>query len=407
MTDTDPSSRAERSQPGAGALSGIRVLDVSGDLGAYCSKLLADLGADVLEVEPPGGDDLRRRPPFTGRSESLIFLSYHSNKRGITLDVGRAESLPALEALGRKSDVIVASPTRRRPVTGFDRDAPALAWAGPHAIVASITPFGLTGPMRDLRMTPFLSFAMGGGMHWVGQSDGPPLAVPGQLQWDEAGIHAAAGIVAALFARDREGGQLLDLSVHEVAAAKDFLLERYDVAPPDEWGRSVGVGYPPTGEWECRDGPLSVAAHQRYHWQAFLAMLDHPDELSDPAFEDPLFRREIFDALEVLIAPLMSTRSRLELFAKGQAAGLPCAPRYTPGQFVLDEQPQARETFAAVEEPRGGTATIPWRWCHSDPQLIGLHRRAPDLGEHNVDVYVEELGFDAAQLEKWKEAGIV
>ena len=230
MTDTDPSYRAERSQPGAGPLSGIRVLDISGGLGAYCSKLLADLGADVLKVERPGGDDLRRTPPFIGQSghggqpQSLIFLSYHSNKRGITLDVGRSESLPVLEALGRTADVIVASPTRRGPVTGFDRDAPALAWAEPDAIVASITPFGLTGPMRDLRMTPFLSFAMGGGMHWVGESDGPPLAVPGQLQWDEAGIHAAAGIVAALSARDRDGGQVLDLSVHEVAAAKDFLL---------------------------------------------------------------------------------------------------------------------------------------------------------------------------------------
>jgi crotonobetainyl-CoA:carnitine CoA-transferase CaiB-like acyl-CoA transferase len=395
----------------AGPLSGIRVLDVSGAIGAYCTKLLADLGADVLVAEPPGGDRLRRMPPFVegewAGAHSLMFASYHANKRGITLDVGCPDSLPVLEALGRRCDVVVASPSVRSPLIGFDRDTPALVWAAPDAVIVAITPFGLTGPLRDARMTPFLSFAMGGGMHWVGQTDGPPLAAPGQLQWDEAGIHAAFGTLVALYGREQVGGQLLDLSVHEVAIAKDFLLERYDVATPDQWGRRVGVGIPPTGEWICADGPFAVASHQNHHWEAFLTMLDHPEALSEPALADPLLRREIFDGLEEVIAGLMASRSREELFEKGQRAGLPCAPVNTPGDFVRDVQPRARQIFESFASPDGDPVTIPWRWAHSTTPLLKFRGPAPGLGEHNVAVYVDELGFTSDELEQWKEAGIV
>jgi crotonobetainyl-CoA:carnitine CoA-transferase CaiB-like acyl-CoA transferase len=113
-------------------LSTLRVLDVSGPIGSYCSKLLADLGADVVLGEPVSGDDLRRRPPFTSSDanerESLLFASYHANKRGITLECTRPETLPLLEALGQRFDVVIASPTRRRPVIGFGETLPA--WPG-------------------------------------------------------------------------------------------------------------------------------------------------------------------------------------------------------------------------------------------------------------------------------------
>jgi crotonobetainyl-CoA:carnitine CoA-transferase CaiB-like acyl-CoA transferase len=393
--------------------SGVRVLDLAGPIGAYCSKLLADLGADVVKVEPPSGDSMRRTPPVTDAAGSLVFASYHANKRGITLDVGRPGALPVFDALGPTCDVVLLSPSARRPVAGFDRDALALSWATPDTIVASITPFGLTGPWRDMRMTSFLSYAICGQMHFAGMSDGPPLAAPGQMAWDEAGIHGALGISAAMVARDRVGGQLLDLAVHEVEAAKDFLLERFSVERPGGWGRMVGVGIPPTGVWQCADGPLAVAAHQRHHWQAFLAMLDQPEDLQDPAFADPVFRREIFDALDALISPLMAERSRLDLFDRGQRAGLPCAPDNTPGEFVRDVQPRARDTFVSANvDPHphpgpGPSVRIPWRWAHSSAPLLSLRRGAPALGEHNEDIYVDELGFSRDDLDGWKACGLV
>jgi crotonobetainyl-CoA:carnitine CoA-transferase CaiB-like acyl-CoA transferase len=160
---------------------------------------------------------------------------------------------------------------------------------------------------------------------------------------------------------------------------------------------------------------LAVAAHQRHHWQVFLAMLDHPEELSDPAFADPVFRREIYDILEALIAPLMAGRSRLDLFEKGQTAGLPCAPYNTPDDFVRDIQPGARDTFASTTD--GSTAgsaagssrsvRVPWRWCHSSAPLLSLRRPAPSLGEHNDDIYASELGFSQQDLATWRETGLV
>jgi crotonobetainyl-CoA:carnitine CoA-transferase CaiB-like acyl-CoA transferase len=381
-------------------------------MGAYCTKLLADLGADVIKVEPPAGDPMRRRPPLLGAEsgppESAVFASYHANKRGVTLDICRPESLPILAALGSASDVVVISPTSRRPVTGFDREACNLEWAPPSALVACITPFGLDGPMADMRVTPFLSFAIGGGMHWVGKQDGPPLAAPGQIAWDEAGIHAALGVVAALLDSGHSEGQLLDLSVHEVQAAKDFILERFDQSRPDEWsGRFTGVGIPPTGTFECADGPFGIAAHQQHHWQCFLQMLDQPDELTEPSLCDPMVRRAIFDGLQETIAGLVSGRSRLDLFARGQASGLPCAPVNSPPDFIQDEQPLFRQVFGSPSRDGRPSPTIPWRWCHATPELISLDSPAPSLGEHNAEVYVDELGFTKADLEEWAEAGVV
>ena len=407
----DTAERVE-ADPTGGPLSGYRALDLAGPIGAFCTKLLADLGCDVLKVEPPGGDAMRKSPPFVGRApadtESAVFASYHANKRGITLDVGRAEAQSLLKVLAQDRDVVVISPTPRTPVAGFDRALRRVEWAAADCIVASITPFGLEGPMADMRATPFLSFAVGGGMHWVGKKDGPPLAAPGQLAWDEAGLHAAFGIVAALFGREHAGGQLLDLSVHEVQAGKDFVLERYDVSRPGEWGgRFAGIGIPPSGTWQCADGPIGIVAHQDHHWQAFLTMLDHPDELSESSLNDPVVRRLIFDGLELVIGGLVANRSRLDLFARGQAAGLPCAPVNSPSDFVKDPQPVARGVFASPEAEGRPTVTIPWRWCNATPELIHLRRPAPSVGEHNAEVYIDELGFSEAQLKDWEADGLV
>ena len=404
---TDGETRPSGSLP----LGGHRVLDLSGGLGAYCARLLGDLGADVLKVEPPEGDAMRRQPPFkdgcTGPGASLVFAGYHANKRGVTLDVRRDEALPLLAELGGHADVVVITPSRRSPVAGFDRDGPSLSWARTDAVVGALTPFGLTGPMRDFRATPFVSFAMGGSMHHLGRPDGPPLNAPGQQQWDQAGLAATAGILAALRARPAVGGQLLDLSVHEVTAGKDYLIERYDVEGRGDWGRSVGIGYPPTGTWMCADGPLDVSSHQVRHWEAFLEMLGHPDELSEPALADPLVRRQAFDGLREVIDGIMAPLSRADLFERGQAAGLPCCPLNTPAQFVEDKQARARELFVTTTTDALGTVELPWRSFSSIPPLIEHRRAAPSLGQHNTEVFVDWLGHSPEELEEWKATGLV
>ena len=207
--------------PPARPLEGIRVLDVSDSIGAYCTKLLAGLGADVTKLEYPEGDELRRRPPFrdgaSGSEASLVFTYYHADKRSITLDTRRTESLPDLEELGNTADVIVISPSRRRPLAGFDETSLAVSWAREHAVVCAITPYGLTGPYRHRRATHFVGHATSGSMHKVGPEAGPPVTIPAQQHWDEASAHAAVCILAALQNRAAVGGQTIDISAHEVA----------------------------------------------------------------------------------------------------------------------------------------------------------------------------------------------
>lgn len=398
-------------QKGLGPLSGARVLDLSDAIGAYCSKLLADLGADVIKAEHPGGDDLRRRPPFvegdSGTGDSLVFAG---SSRQQARDHARCRAPRGLarsrgdRSLLRRGDCVAVGTSASRRIRPGGPEGELGRARRCDRIDHS---FRVDRTAANSRMTPFLSFAMSGGMHWVGEQGGPPLVVPGQLQWDEAGINAALGVVAALLARDRVKGQLLDLSVHEVGVAKDFLLERYDVGRPDEWGRMVGVGIPPTGVWFCADGPFAIAAHQEHHWQAFLSMLDQPAALSEPSLNDPLVRRDIFDGLQEVISGLMVDRHRLELFAKGQAVGLPCAPVNTPSDFVRDIQPRARGIFERVTTANGDIVTIPWRWCHSNRPLLHLRRPPPGLGQHNVEILIDELGFSPDVLKEWQEAGIV
>jgi benzylsuccinate CoA-transferase BbsE subunit len=392
-------------------LAGVRVLDLTSAIGAYCTRTLGDLGADVIKVEHPEGDAYRTRPPLaksaSGSQRSLIFETYNLNKRGITLDMANEGAVPLLDELGRTADVIVLSPTPRQPVAGFDPEGKSLAWAREDAILAAITPFGLTGPLRNWRSTPYLSYAMGGGMHRAGKAGGPPLGIPGQQQWDEAGLYGAIAVLGALRSRPSTGGQLLDLAVHEVAFTKDYMIPRYDVDGMAEWGRSVLVGFPPTGTWQCRDGSLDISCYQAHHWGAFLQMVDNPPELADPELNQALVRRQKSEELIKTIAELLAPRSRLELFAKGQKAGLPCSPLYLPGDFVSDEQPRARGLFAAVEAVGLGEVKLPWGIFKSSPTLLQLRRPAPRLGEHNYEVYVEELGHANAEIRAWEESELV
>src|SRR5271169_3874586 len=171
--------------PAPQPLTGVRVLDLSGRIGAYCGKILADLGADVVKVELPTGDRMPFLPPFrdgqSGPESSALFAYYHHNKRGITLNWEREDSYTILEDLAASADVVLASP-RGEPgrLIGFVEDPPSLSWVSESVLTCFVTPFGLTGPYRDWRATPFTSFAMSGYMHAVGAPEGPPIAMPGQ-----------------------------------------------------------------------------------------------------------------------------------------------------------------------------------------------------------------------------------
>ncbi len=387
-------------------LSGVCVLDVGGPLSAYASKLLADFGADVLKVEPPAGDELRRSPPLRTGGESLLFAYYHGNKRSIRLDVSRQAAEPLLAELAADRDIVLLTPSVQRPVTGLDASDGRLSWAAARAIVCCLTPFGLAGPLSEWRMTPLTSFAMSGLMYKMGAPGGPPAALPGRQAWDQLGTHAVIALLAALRAGAAGRGQTLDLAVHDCLSGQDDVINRYSVAAVIQ-RRAGPPGYPPTGPWDCRDGQIEFQVHTERHWAGFLETLDHPVELAEPALSQRLVRLERADALRRDIAGLLAGRSRYELVARGQAAGVPCGLLNTVGQFTSDEQVLARELIASRPHATLQSVRMPGPPFLSSRPLTAFRRPAPRLGEHDDEVYRLQLGHSADDLARWRSDGLV
>jgi crotonobetainyl-CoA:carnitine CoA-transferase CaiB-like acyl-CoA transferase len=370
-------------------LGGIRVLDLAGPLGSYCGRLLADAGADVVKVEPPEGDELRRRPPFAGdRADpdgSLSFAYYHANKRGLALDYRRPEAVAVLAELGAQADVIVLTPTVRDPVAGFDPATGELAWAGPATIVCSITPFGLTGPYRNWRATHLTSHAMSGLMYVQGPLEGPPVVVPGQQLYDFTGTHAAIAVLTALRARPQAGGQLIDMSAHEVLSASCFDIYSYTNGARIGHRRAPGTQYSGGGTWQCRDGVVEFAASTDKHWFGLMELLGHPAELSDPSWGHPGKRHPYEEKIMEVMLPLIAAMSREDFVVRGQQLGLPCTVVNTVGDFVDDVQPRSRGFFVRRELAGLGEFDLPGEPFRCTERVLAQYRRpAPRLGESDA-----------------------
>jgi crotonobetainyl-CoA:carnitine CoA-transferase CaiB-like acyl-CoA transferase len=379
-------------------LGGIRVLDLSGPLGTYCGRLLADAGADVVKVEPPEGDQLRRRPPFAGdRADpdgSLSFAYYQANKRGVMLDYRRPEAAAVLADLGANCDVVVLTPTVAEPVAGFDPVTGELAWAGPDTVVCSITPFGLTGPYRTWRATHLTSHAMSGLMYVQGLPEGPPTVVPGQQLYDFVGTHAAIAVLTALRARPEAGGQLIDMSAHEVMTSSCFDIYSYTNGARIGHRRPPAAQYSGGGTWQCRDGVVEFVASTDKHWFALMELLGHPAELSDPSWGHPGKRHPHEEKIMEVMRPLVAAMSREDFVVRGQQLGLPCTVVNTVGDFVDDTQPRSRGFFVRTELAGLGEFDLPGEPFRCTERVLAQYRRpAPRLGES-----------DAAEIARqWRE----
>ncbi|MEU4244538.1 CoA transferase [Actinoplanes sp. NPDC026619] len=395
---------------GPGPLDGVRVLDLGGEMGGYGTRLLGELGADVIKIEPPAGDRQRRRPPLRagieGPEASLVFAYYQAGKRGITLDAGRDEAVPLLTELAAGADAVVLAPSKRTPVAGLDRAARALSWASTTAVVVCLTPYGLDGPLRDLRATHFTSYAMGGLMKRMGTPDGEPVAVPYQQMHDQLAMQAAVAVLAGLRDRPVAGGQFVELSLHELLGAQDDQLDRY-AASFEIAGRTPARQAPPTGVWQCLDGEVELLVHNPPHWRGVVRLLGSPPELADPALDDRGERLARGTEIAALVGPRLLAMRVDEVVERGQKLGIPCAAVNSPAGFVEDPQPRARGYWRRAAHPVLGTIRTPGDPFRSAPALLTHRRRAPLLGEHNTVVYCGELGHEPAELAAWREDGLV
>jgi crotonobetainyl-CoA:carnitine CoA-transferase CaiB-like acyl-CoA transferase len=377
-------------------LHGVRVLEVSTGVGAYCGRLLADTGADVTKIELPEGDELRRRPPFggdpNGQQTSLSFAFYHANKRGVVVDYRDEGNVDSLKALAEGCDVVILTPTARHSIAGVDPATGSISWASPNSLRCFITPFGITGPYRSWRATHLTSYAMGGSMYTQGPVEGPPVVIPCQQMYDQAGTYAAIAVLWALRARREVGAQVIDISAHEVMAYTHFELSQYtsaDLIPR----RTPNLKSTSERIWKCRDGSVQFTAISERHWFGLLELLGNPEELSDPSWTHPSARGPHHQKIIDVIEPILAQISREDFVRCGQELGVPCALVNTIGDFVRDPQPRGRGFFVRQPSRDMGefeSPGVPFR--SSRPLLIPYRRPAPTLGEHTLDAVIGETG---------------
>ena len=384
-------------------LAGLRVLDMADERAEMCGRMLADLGADVVRLEPPEGSPSRRIPPFAA-GHSAFFEVRNFNKRGavidLTADAGRARMLELLA----RSDVWIET-TKPGHLAALGLDPVEMSERFPHLVVASITDFGQTGPYRDYEATDDVITAIAGMIFRSGVVGRPPLLIPGSFSYDVAGVMSAFAVLTAWWQRLATGkGQHLDFSILEaVAQASDWSLANYSAiaasgSPYMEVRAGSGIVYP---MYRCKDGYVRLVVLSPRQWHALREWLGNPDHLMDPHWDSLLGRMSIQqDILDPLYEELFMTMGMSELSAEAQRRGIVMTPVMHPRAVLEASHYQERGSFAPVSLD-GAVGQVASGLLELDGQRVGLRAPAPALGQD--DDAIEQSWPDARDVSSGSE----
>lgn len=360
-------------------LSGIRVLDLSRVLaGPFCSMILADLGAEVIKVESPWGDDSRQFGPFVDGT-SAYYRLFNRSKMGITLDFKNDDDKEVLRDLVRRADVVVEN-FRPGVLEKLGLGPEELLEVNPRLVVTSISGFGQTGSLAKEPAYDLVAQAMSGLMSITGWPNGKPTRVGISLGDLIPGLYAAIGTVSALYHRESTGrGQHLDLAMYDslISVMESVGMRAlYDDVPPTRIGNDHGLSAP-FSTYATKDGDVVIAITTNRLFERLANALDIPEMATDHRFAEPVARSENRVALRELIEEALSTKTRAETIALFEEHGVPTARVYD-----LDEalrSPFAEERGVVVEETDG------FRTLASPLKLAGMEgpKPAPELGQHN------------------------
>lgn len=394
------------------------MLELADEKGSYCGKLLADLGADVIKVEPPGGDPARFAEPQirtpSGERQSLSFLYMNTSKRGVTLDLRRAEGRELLLQLARGADLVLETfvpGTLDDLGLGYRQ----LRQENARVVVTSITGFGQTGPHRSYRSSDLVASAMGGAMVVTGEPEDPPVRLAGTQAHVAASTVAAAGSLIALLASSQRGeGQHVDVSVQEVVASMSHIcgVGKWldDGIIPKRQGASLFASVP-SGTYPCRDGRVYLMVNRPLHWIA-LARWVHEvtgnEEILHPMFEGPSSSRQPYrELLDLFIAELTSRLRVEEAYHEGQRRHIAVTPVQRASDVAEDPHLAARGFFQEIDHPTTGRLVIPGAPFRPSGTPWRIRRAAPAPGQHNHEVYCGELGVSQAELRDLEAGGAI
>jgi len=398
-------------QDAVGALSGVRVLDLSRILGGpYCTQLFADLGAEVWKLEALTGDDTRRWGPPFREGESAYFLSGNRGKKSLAVDLKDPRGQDMARRLALQADVLVEN-FKVGDLARYGLDYASLEAANPRLIYASVTGFGQTGPRRLEPGYDAALQALSGLMSITGERDGPPVKVGVAVVDVLSGLHLAVGILAALHERARSGrGQHLDLALYDVAVAslvnqaQGYLMTG---TPP----KRLGSAHPqivPYGAFEAADGFLVLAVGNDAQFGRACVALGLPELAEDPCFETNAGRVENRAGLEATLAAHFKTQPRAVWLERLQQANVPATPVNDLEEVFADPQLHARAMRQALPHPLLGRVDLvgsPLRHLSRTPAQLGAP--PPLLGEHTGELLKEVLGLSEAEVRALEDAGVI
>ena len=372
-----------------GPLEGVVVLDCTQVMaGPFCAMLLADMGAEVIKVEKPGGDDARRMgPPFIN-GESAAFLGVNRNKKGVVLDLKNDLDRDVFRRMAAQADV-VAENFRPGTMARLGLGPDDLRRERPELIYASISGFGQTGPYADRPGYDLIAQGMSGMMSATGHPGSPPVKISAPIADLGAGMFAAYGILAAYVHRLKTGeGQVVDASLLEAAVA----LTVWEAA--EYWGSGAVPGprgsahrlVAPYQAVESADGHFNVGAANQANYERLCAALGRPDLLTDPRFAGNPERVRNYAALAEEIQRTTRTRTSAEWLAALQEAGVPAGPIHGTDEALADEHVRAREMVVALEHPVAGRVDNLGVPAKLSATPGSVRTPAPTLGQHTESV---------------------
>ena len=392
-------------------LSDVTVLDFGQIFqGPYASFLLAKAGAFVIKIEPPRGEPGRRRAE-PGKSATLPVAMLNQNKHAITLNLKHERGRTLLFEMTRRADVLLEN------FSPGTMDDLGVGWSrlhdiNPQLIYASGTGFGISGPDRDNLAMDMTIQAASGIMSVTGFPDGPPVKAGPTLVDFMGGIHLYAGIVTALYERDRSGvGRLVEVAMQEavyptLAASYDYYYRTGEI-PPRTGNRQSGLNSAPYNVFPTADGHVAIHIVTEAHWRNLLKAMGREELIDDPRFATNAGRVAHMDETDALVAEWTRTLPKMEVFARTKAYRIPCAPVRNAPEVMNDPHMHHRGMLERVDHPELGEIVVP-----STP--LRLHgtdrvdtRPSPTIGQHNSEIYGGWLGLSSGEIAELKEIGAI
>ena len=392
------------------ALGRFRVIDASQVMaGPYCALLLADLGGDVVKVEPPEGDATRHSlGDVQDWGESAAFLAVNRNKRGLRVDLKNPLGLEVFRRLASRADVLIES-YRPGTTTRLGIDYESLRGINPRLVYASVSGFGSTGPYAPRGGYDIITQGMSGIMSVTGVRDGPPAKAGVPLTDIGAGMLAAVGILAGLLAREETGeGQYVDTSLFEAGLVYGA-WEATELWASGRLPGPLGSAHRLSAPYQAirtADGHLTIGAFTDRLWVAACKALDHPEWADDPRFLRGPDRLANRDELIVALESVTTTAPAAQWLERLHAAGVPAGPVSDYAQAFDDPQTVAREMVVEVDHPQAGRVKMLGIPVKLSETPGSVRRPPPMLGEHTPEV-LAELGYDLDQIAELVRVGAV